>query len=306
MSNPICLEMRHGFGDAANFAHLLDLYIKRGVHYKLSTDTRLIPTFSAVENIEINNLIDGENYTREPYTNPTDDWQRYPKEIWRYSKITQLLYKSPDLFPPIFETQEECWRELCRVRLDIRPKIPSEDVSTVEAFLADYARPWILFHGWGGSDAGVKNVPMDLAPLIYRSIIDATGGTVMAVNFGKDIPRIDDANFCIPNDFISIMPWTAYALLAKVDMVVSVDSGIYHMSLLTDTPTVGMIGDQFCHPARYTMPRRNRVNVVTHRNCERANAALWADYNIVEDRSDWWLAPALIGKSVAWLGAQFK
>lgn len=285
----------HGLGDCANFAHVLELYRRRGHRISLHCADDKAFVFSPLEVARVPVDHPGLEYVVFPESR--DPSPEIADQYWLYNKSGANVAGSP---LPNIGTPEGLWRELCSVRLNAAPFVPSEDRRSVEEFLRDLPRPIVLLHSMGNTSQESKNVPPDVAIELYRQLLDRMAGTLVLLDWDDRVPRLSNWRVRhMTDDWRWIQVSTLVALMEAADLLISVDSGPLHLARLTDVPIVGLFPTLTKHPARVSLPRGRSVNVVPRdiaHACDRETRIL---FNIVESPSDRGFDPAFIADIAA-------
>jgi ADP-heptose:LPS heptosyltransferase len=282
------VDFPHGLGDCANFAHALVLYQRRGydIRARVTPDKdflfRTIGSTPALRPQAMVPWFHGEDIRKLDATNH-----------WRANKTFINLALPP--LPKLGPLTGELWEELSNVSINGLTDIPPSAFTEVDQFLATIARPFILVHTMGNTSQGAKSVPRELALEIYREILEQTGGSILLLDWDNRVPRLAHGrvrHLC--DDWKRLDIPELLATISRADLFVGVDSGPLHLCRFTKTPAVGLWFSDH-HPALFSLPRSNQVNVTLKREMHHANRiSRWA-YNIVEDSAER-MRPSLVGK----------
>lgn len=267
----------HGLGDCVYFAHQLPLYRRRG------HDIRIVC------NPDKRCLFPPECVVREK--------QEAPKVAWDHAKHLESIDDEnhwmankamfnfstrpmPDIGPP----SAELWKEFAAEKVDISAQIPAQSTAMVRQFFASLERPITLLHTKGNSFQKAKSVPDDLAVEIYRAILDEVGGTLILLDWDNRVPRIAHGRIKhLTDDWKRLSVEELLAAIIEADLVVGIDSGPLHLCRYTDTPAMGLWFSEH-HPAKFSLPREQQVNLVLKRNGLHGNKHTRWFYNIVEEQ----------------------
>jgi hypothetical protein len=292
-SSPLRLWFDHGLGDCANFAHVLELYRRRGYEIELHCADDKAIAFSPV------------GVTRIPLEDPLD-YVRFPEtrdpeldtvaQYWLYNKTAASVSGQP---LPDIGTPEQLWRELCAVRLDSRPHIGWDAWGRVESFLRDLPRPVVLLHSMGNTFQDAKNLPEHVALATYQEILERMDGTLVLLDWDNRVPRLASGRVRhMTDDWEWIQVETLLALMHKADLLISVDSGPLHLARLTDIPVVGVFPSLNKYPARVVLPRGRSVCLVPGDLTGEFNRRTRLPFNTLEfPGADMEQAPPLIGET---------
>lgn len=273
----IRIQFPHGLGDCTYFAHQLPLYARRG--YDMSVICR--PDKSILFQAS------GVDVVHEFGQEPAVGWlhgvglDRVTREnLWAANKAAVNLGLPP---MPSIGTPGELWKELCEVRLNLRPFIPSDDWAAVLEFLDPLPRPIVLLHTKGNSFQSSKSLPDSVAADLCLELLDKMPGTVILLDWDQRVPKL--ANYRVRHlvdDWEWIQVPRLMALLYEADLMMGVDSGPLHACRFTDTPAIGMFPSRDHYPVLYCLPRDLQVNIVPHDACHQWNKQARIAFNITE------------------------
>jgi hypothetical protein len=188
----------------------------------------------------------------------------------------------PNIGPP----SAGLWKEFAAERVDISAQIPVQSTDMVRHYFAGLERPITLLHTKGNSFQKAKSVPDDLAVEIYRSILDEIGGTLILLDWDNRVPRIAHGRIKhLTDDWKRLGVEELLAAIQQADLVVGIDSGPLHLCRYTNTPAIGLWFSEH-HPAKFSLPREQQVNVVLKKNGLHGNKHTRWFYNIVEEQGE--------------------
>ncbi len=268
----------HGLGDCANFAHVLELYKRRGYRINLHCADDKAAAFSAQGVARI--PVDHPNLQYVYFCESPDPSIETADQYWLYNKVGINVTGSP---LPAIGTSEELWEELYSTKIDVSPWIIDESRKSVADFLEDLPKPIVLIHSMGNTSPDQKNIPEDTAIELYRQLLDRIGGTLVLLDWDNRVARM--ANWRVRHmvdDWKWIDVTTLLALFQQCDLLISVDSGPLHLSRLTDIPVVGLYPSLTKYPGRVSLPRGRTVNIVPHGITHELNKKTRILFNIVE------------------------
>lgn len=250
-SDARCIAFRHGLGDSANFAPMISMLARRGLNPKIAcNDDKAIIFRAAGATIVPEGIEHSWNCAPETPSASTP--------IWASNKIGWNLTRWPmkDLGQP-----EELWRELLATTVTLAPVVSHDTSSLINDFLSGMARPIILFHAMGNSFAAAKNLSVETIVSATLSILDRCCGTVILLDWDNRAPVVRHPR-CrhVQHDFRLLSVPELWCLLDESDLVISIDSGPFHLARMTSTPTIGVW--TLHHPATYALPRLNTLNLV--------------------------------------------
>lgn len=252
------LEFDHGLGDCANFAHILELYKRRGYEITLQcpTDKEFIFRPSGLEMRPF-------RHPGSEYVHYYESWDPHPDNedrCWEYNKAGTNVGADP--MPDIGDAYD-MWRELCDVELDITPFVGDDAKASAEAFVRDLPRPIVLFHSMGNTSQEEKNVPRDQIIEICRQLLRRMEGTIVLLDWDDRVPRL--ANWRVrhlTDDWKWLDVEHLVALLDRSDLLISVDSGPLHLAKMTSIPALGVFPTLTKHPARVALPRKRTAHII--------------------------------------------
>ncbi|MBI1989480.1 MAG: class I SAM-dependent methyltransferase [Betaproteobacteria bacterium] len=269
--NELRLWFDHGLGDCVHFAHVLQLYQRRGyetqVHYE--ENKKLIWRAAQAQWIPL----EGARYVEFGY--PSQFGSLSESELLA-NKIAHNLDLSPLLR---VAPKEALWRELAEVRLSVRGLVPEASRTAARRFVAGLPRPIVLLHTHGTNFATQKNIPAPTCISLYERLI-ASGAGLVLLDWDDRVPRYAHAA-CrhLYRDWGHAELEDLAALYEEADLLIGVDSGPYHFAALTDIPAIGIWRHH--HPNHCSLPRPRTVNLVSgefHKHWH-ANRHAW---NLIE------------------------
>lgn len=268
------VAFHHGLGDCCYFAHLLPMYIKRGIDVEVSCTPDKAVLFRAA----------GATTTTEggapahPWGYPAEHTHQGHGRFWQGSKPGNGISAAP--LPHIGE-RAALWQEYCDVRIDAVRALPAEAVATAGRWLGQLPRPVILLHTRGNTGGGRKDLPDPVAANLYKALLDGCDGSLVLLDWDGRVPRLASHRVRHLDELGACPTEVMLALIGRADLLVGVDSGPLHAARFTDTPAVGvwMPGH---YPATYALPRRRQLNVVLADHTRQWNRYKRVPWNIVE------------------------
>ena len=283
----VSVSFHHGLGDSANFARLIPLYTKRGhtIGVECTPDKEVLFRAAGAKIVEKADRV-------HPWSYPPTDVHTGHGRDWQGSKSAWNISESP--LPKIGD-KAQLWPEYCNSRVRVLPHIPQADVDFVRKWLEPLPRPVVLLHSKGNTGQERKSLPDEITSRFYRSFLDRCDGALVLLDWDRRVPPAlswrarqvaDMAGGCTTERL--------FALMEEADLMIGVDSGPLHACGLTDTPSMGvwMPGH---YPARYTLPRRNQLNVVLAEHTRQWNRYRRIPWNIVEHAGSEYDADELAG-----------
>lgn len=273
------ISFRHGLGDCVYFAHQLPLYKRRGYDIKVACNqdkSILFPPECLAGHDAQGPSVDWNHAGNLESLSDTNHWLAN-KAMANFSVLPM-----PDIGPP----SPELWNEFVAERIDIANRVSDDIKSLIHGHFAGLARPVTLLHTKGNSLQKSKSVPDDLAVEVYRAILNEIGGTLILLDWDNRVPRIAHGQIKhLTDDLRRFSVEELLAAIAQADLVVGIDSGPLHLCRFTSTPAVGLWFNEH-HPAKFSLPREQQVNIVLKRNSTQGNKHTRWFYNIVEDQGE--------------------
>lgn len=243
------IRFEHGLGDAANFAHMLPLWINRGHHIAIECSPDKACLFKAAGAEVCVGAADIHHYWHAPTPgtpNMSDQWSGN-KVAWNLSQ--------PPL--PAIGTYQELWPELLSVNLTL----PTPDTAPeLDAFL-DGIGKFILLHTRGNTGPEGKNCSGDLELDIYRELLRQTDATVLLLDWDDRVSRLPHRRVRHLADEFRLVDVKELAYMMKrASLFIGVDSGPLQLTRFTTCPALGLWFAH--HPAHYSLPRSNTAHIV--------------------------------------------
>ncbi len=253
-SKELCLQFTHGVGDCIQFAHLLQLYQKRG--YKCSVryneDKKFIFDMFNIP------FCDNNTYIRH-------DWKHFPEfnhPSVESDGIGSKLFDSINEYPlPYIGEKEEIWQEICSTQIEYKTIYNDTIIKEVDNFLHDLPRPIILLHTQGNSFPQSKNLSKETTLELYKLLLQECDGTIILLDWDNRVPELEHCRIRhLKKDWKHISLEELYYLCLQADVLQGVDSGPYHMATtFTNTPVVGVFTQHY--PSCVTLPCQNSFNI---------------------------------------------
>lgn len=281
----------HGLGDCAGFAALLKLYVDHGYDVEIDCGADKQFTFAA-SGVKIQHT----NHTRpHPYEYCNNGETNYgDMDVWEYNKTAQIIKSSKAVFPPLFGSQEECWKALCAIQMDLAPLVPQEAFEAAQRILEGLPKPVVLIHTKGNTLGDRKNIPDDQHHDLYRAIINR-GGSLLLLDWDNRVPSMNSWRVRhVQQEWGKIDVPTLVSLIDQADAITGIDSGPTHLARWTQTPVIGLWHTHPCYPGAYALPNPRQVNIVRKEWSHAANLKSMCSYNIIEDDSKRGLTAELV------------
>ncbi len=263
---------RHGLGDCVHFAYAVQLYRSRGydVTVQVEENKKFLWQVSGV------NVVQGGGLPDHSY--------HYPAGFENLNEMDCLTNKVAfglrnNVMPSLGElglTEQAAWDELCNVRLSAHEHIPQEAHDEAERFLEGLPRPIIAIHSRGTNWHERKSIPTEVAFDVILKLMEQTGGSVIVLDFDRRAPMVGDER-CkgIKPSWGHISVDRLCALYERIDLMIGVDSGPFHVAAMTGVKALGVF--RSLHPTRVCLPNPNAVYLVSEKHREQ-----------MQSRSDRW------------------
>jgi len=138
---------------------------------------------------------------------------------------------------------------------------PADAVARASALLGDASRPVVGVHASGGRES--KQWHLDRFAAVARALADSRGATIVLTGAASDRPLVDEVRRQLAGVRVidtaagHDLP-TLAALLARMDLLITGDTGPMHLASAVGTPVVALFGPS--NPARYgPLASRQRV-----------------------------------------------
>lgn len=253
----------HGLGDACHFAHLLQLYKRRG--YDVTVQAEQNKLF--VWQVAGVNIVQGGDLPNHGWGYPAG-FDDLSQPDWRCNKVAHGINHPP--LPRIGDPRQ-LWDELCQVRLSAHDLIPAEAHAEAERFLAGLPRPIICLHTRGTNWQARKSLSIETAFRLILRLLDETGGSVISLDFDRREPIVADARCkgLLPS-WGKISVDRLCALYEQADLMIGVDSGPFHVASFTPIKALGVFHS--LHPVRCCLPNPRAAYLVPEKHGEHWDA----------------------------------
>jgi hypothetical protein len=253
---PLRIEFNHGLGDCAMFAHLLQLYRRRGYTFEIRSDSNKALLWEAAG---VSASTEGATFARHEWPHPPTFNRPDLRDELASSKVAWNLNRAP--LPAIGEPPD-LWEELCAIDLSgaVDAFVSPADARAAATFVRDLPRPIVLLHTAGTSSPETKSLPNPLTSTLYRTLLRAFPGSLVLLDWDRRVPRLANARVRHTEaDWGHIGLGELAALMSEAALLIGVDSGPYYFASLTRLPVLGVFHHHY--PACLTLPRANNVNL---------------------------------------------
>lgn len=250
------VRFKHGLGDAVYFSLILRLYALRGIPITvgISDDKKCLIRAA------------GQTCWEGPYGN---EMLKHP---WEYPSVNlhsghgRLLLgnkigwqvSNPPL--PYLGDAEALWDDLVATRFSLETEVSTDQRDAVSRWFDKMARPIILYHSRGNTNAGTKSITDEQSLTLYEAVAQRSGGTLVVLDWVNQCPPGDGVHQRHLSEFGNCDVPTLWEMIRQADLMVGCDSGPLHLARLTKTKTIGFWQNRH-YPARYTLPRLEQLNV---------------------------------------------
>ena len=274
-TNEIRLWFDHGLGDCVQFAHLLQLYRRRGFDVKVHYEQNKAPIWVAAGIPYV--PIEGATYHPWGYyaafNHPLDG------DTGHGNKAYGNLNIENDPLPHIGES-DGIWEELCGINLARKAEISRERQEEVCRFLENLPRPIVLVHSSGTNMQDAKNINDESVSELYRLLLDGMSGSIVLLDWDHRVAKLTHGRVRhIKDDLGHIDLETTLALYGKSDLLIGVDSGPYHLAMFSEIPVLGVFHHHY--PGCVALPRGLTANL-TRADYRAQNISRRRRWNIIE------------------------
>ncbi len=222
----ISQKFKHGVGDCCNYAHCIPSLINQGYQVEIETSPEKEALFLAA----------GATIT----TNAKDT-QHYPNPMQGNNKLKQNL-------PP-----GASWEDTLATSLSLEAFLTPEQKQSLDSSLP---QKFIALHTMGNTSPNAKNLPNETTLELYQALLPYP---LLLLDWDNRVPKYADYRIThsLELGHISI-PMAAY-IIQKANLLIAIDSGMYHLARFTTTKVLGL---WFQHsPWSYALPRANTINL---------------------------------------------
>lgn len=270
------IQFDHGLGDCAMFAHMLQLYRRRGYTFDIRSDANktLVWDAAGVGSQGVDGPFERHEWPHPPAFNRPDlvDETASSKVAWNINRAPL----------PAIGSALDLWNELCTIDLTGTADacVRSADARDAAAFARNLPRPLVLLHTAGTSSPETKSLPNALASALYRTLLRTMPGSLVLLDWDNRVPRLASARVRhTGNDWGHVTLGQLAALMREAALLIGIDSGPYYFASLTNLPVLGVFHHHY--PACLTLPRANTVNL-TRAAYAPVNVTRRSKWNIIE------------------------
>jgi FkbM family methyltransferase len=249
----IDVSFTHGLGDCVHFALLLQLYRQAGYQIKLHGQANKQWLWRAA-GVEFTDAGGGANH---PWGYP-GNFEHLDAPDHETNKIAFNINRSP--MPALLGSRAELWNQLCDVRLSGSPHIRPAVHAEAERFIAGLPRPLVAIHSRGTTWSQRKDIADVECFGLIRLLLDRGCG-VIVLDWDARAPMVSHPNCrsIIPT-WCMIDQEQQCALLDRLDLLIGIDSGPFHLASLSDVPALGVFRD--IQPWRCCIPNPRATYLV--------------------------------------------
>lgn len=265
----------HGLGDSVQFAHLLQLYRRRGYDIRVdyADDKELVWRAAGISRAS------PEGAAYHQWGHAVDFNHPVPGIEWSGNKTASNINQDP--LPPIGDL-ETLWEELCGVNLEgsVERFVTGSDLKKIQELTSALPRPIFLVHPQGTGWPERKNFPRGVAGELAQTLLNRCAGSVVILDW--DMPESASNDERIRHggsDWSDLSLGELTALMRESAVLIGVDSGPYHFASMTGLPAVGVFREHY--PSCVALPRAKNVNLAARRQ-RPINLERRARWNIVE------------------------
>lgn len=247
----LAVQFNHGCGDCCQFAHLLQLYKRRGFDIRVRSDSNKKFIWQVAE-------VDfcTEQMPDHRWLHPDNFLDLGQSDLER-NKTAGNINKSP--LPPIGKPAE-LWEELIGVELDATKFIGEEAREEAKKFIGNLPHPIVCLHTQGNTWIDRKNLLPETIIGLQKELLDR-GYSVVLLDWDNRTPASASSRIKKIEDWGKIDLERLAAVYELSDLLIGVDSGPLHFARLNKIPAVGVW--RSLPPCRCAIPSKKVVNLVT-------------------------------------------
>ena len=272
----------HGLGDCVHFAHLLQLYKRRGydITVQIEENKHFVWKVAGLSVAQ-----DGE-FPHHDWGYPWGEFEDLGSPDWLGNKIAHGINHLP---LPTIGDKRKLWDELCQTRLSAKEFISDDAREEAKRFVDGLPRPIFCMHSRGTNWQGRKSLPIETDFNLILELLERTSGSVVVLDYDRRAPMVGDAR-CkgIKPSWGHISVDRLCALYELTDVMIGVDSGPFHVTSLMDVKALGVFRE--IHPVRCCLPNPNATYFVSSRfhNHWQSRSRVWnfAEYAGSEPTAD--------------------
>jgi hypothetical protein len=244
----------HGFGDQITFAHLLQLYKRRGIDVRVRYNQVHRCVYDAA----------GIEFAEHPTA--THEWPHAPAhnrpgpaDDWTENKIAANVSAPP--LPDIGD-----WRQLAGelAEVQLRMPVPAAKLELAKRLLDGLPRPIFLIHSHGSNGQEMKDLPPATCTELYRLLLDQTPGSIVILDWHNRVPVLHDPRVRHVYTMMRLWDpeWLA-GIYSLADCLIGIDSGPLHLAMMTELPALGVFHEMY--PSTVMLPSPTRACMVRER-----------------------------------------
>jgi FkbM family methyltransferase len=247
------ISFNHGLGDCVHFAMLLQLYREAGYQIKLHGQSNKQWLWRAA-GVEFTDAGGGQHHA---WGYP-GNFEHLDAPDHEANKIAFNLNRAP--LPSLPGTQAELWDTLCNVRLQGAPHVRPAVHAEADRFIAGLPRPLVAIHSRGTTWSHRKDIPDVECFALIRLLIERGYG-VIVLDWDARAPMVAHPHCrAIVPSWCMIDQEQQCALFERLDLLIGIDSGPFHLASLSDLPALGVFRD--IQPWRCCIPNPRATYLV--------------------------------------------
>lgn len=275
------IQFTHGLGDHVTFAHVLQLYRRRGFTVSITGVGQDLHSIYAAAGVAVSAEPAGapfHNYPHPPrFNEPVLD------DDGVTNKAAHAINHAP--MPRLKGDRKQLWEELCSVQLRVTPSAAAR--AHAAAQVAKLPRPLFALHPctYFPHEHNGHDMPQrkNLAEATARELVErihAAGGSTILLNWnGYASAWPETPGLRCVRDRLERSPENLCALFELVDALVAIDSGPLHVASLTEVPALGVFHEHY--PTEVMLPRA-RSALLTRGRYAAMNVTRRQRWNILE------------------------
>jgi len=268
---PVIVRFDHGLGDAANFAHSLPLWTRRGFDIRIHTADNKKELFEAAGV----SVVDHHDRLHPP-AQPANMMNG-----WAENKCGWNLTQAP---MPYIGSEAELWEELLGVELSLKNQLSKESKKQIDTWLKTLPSRPILIHSRANTSAGMKNLSDNDELDLYKHLLKKTDNTLVLLDWDNRVKWFHHMRIRHLSEFRGLTVPELWYLMECSALLIGVDSGPLHTSRFSTCPVLGLWSKH--HPCKFALPRAKTLHLVEAHH-GRLNSLRRHSYNLADvDRLD--------------------
>ena len=248
---PYIVRFDHGLGDAANFAHALPLWTRRGFDVRIHTADNKKDLFEAA-GVSVVDHHDRVHEYRHPTGQPANMMNG-----WAENKCGWNLTQAP---MPYIGSEAELWDELLGVELTLKNQLSKESKKEIDTWLKSLPSRPILIHTRANTSAGMKNLSDGDELELYKHLLKQTENTLILLDWDNRVKWFHHTRIRHLSEFRGLTVPELWYLMECSALLIGVDSGPLHTTRFSSVPALGIWSKH--HPAKFALPRANTLHLV--------------------------------------------